>query len=246
VTAPVRARIGFVSSGSSSMPHYNSFAPLIPESVKLDFEGLGLYGDSLYGVANKKDVIVARVQELVRARGWNGVIVTAAPTEVLNPGLFQDLEAVLSVPFTTALHACVTALRAYAAKRVLLLTPFDARLNDLICEHLKKTGVSALAPHPFEELGVPKRMDPDEVLELAKKNLDAGDPVDAIYFQGAVLDPIKALEKMETSFGITAIASNPAMLWYVLSKLELSFPMSGYGRLLREWPRLSESRLAQA
>jgi hypothetical protein len=36
------------------------------------------------------------------------------------------------------------------------------------------------------------------------------------------------------------------MLWYVLSKLELSFPMSGYGRLLREWPRLSESRLAQA
>jgi maleate cis-trans isomerase len=228
------------------MPHYSSFAPLIPESVKLDFEGLGLYGESLYGVADKKDVIVGRVKELVQARGWNAVIVTAAPTEVLNPGLFQDLEAALSVPFTTALHACVTALRAYAAKRVLLLTPFDGRLNDLICDHLRKADVSALAPHPFEELGVPRRMGPDEVLELTGKNLDAADPVDAIYFQGAVLDPIKALEKMETSFGITVIASNPAMLWYVLSKLELSFPMSGYGRLLREWPRLGESPSTQA
>jgi maleate cis-trans isomerase len=60
-----------------------------------------------------------------------------------------------------------------------------------------------------------------------------------------VLDPIKALENIETSLGITVIASNPAMLWYVLSKLGLSFPMSGYGRLLREWPTLSEPPFAQ-
>jgi maleate cis-trans isomerase len=33
------------------------------------------------------------------------------------------------------------------------------------------------------------------------------------------------------------IASNPAMLWYVLSKLGFSYPMSGFGRLLREWPK---------
>jgi hypothetical protein len=243
VAAPIKARVGFVSSGSSSMPHYNSFAPLIPESVKLDFEGLGLYGDSLYAVADKKEVILGRVKELVDSHGWNAVIVTAAPTEVLNPGLFEDLKAALSVPFTTALHACVTALRVYSAKRVLLLTPFDTRLNDLICDHLRKAGVSAVAPHPFQELGVPKRMDPDEVFELTKKNLDAADPVDAVYFQGAVLDPIKALEKIESGLGMTVVASNPAMLWYVLSKLELSFPMSGYGRLLREWPKLSESSL---
>jgi hypothetical protein len=37
------------------------------------------------------------------------------------------------------------------------------------------------------------------------------------------------------------IASNPAMLWYVLSKLGFSYPMSGFGRLLREWPKLPVS-----
>jgi maleate cis-trans isomerase len=121
-----------------------------------------------------------------------------------------------------------------------LLTPFDSRLNDLIRDHLEKSGISAVAPHPFEELGIPKRMDPDAVFELTKTSLNAADPVDAIYFQGAVLDPIKVLEKIETNLGITAIASNPAMLWYLLSRLELAFPISGYGRLLREWPKLGE------
>jgi hypothetical protein len=244
MTETVKARIGFVSGGSSTMPHYNSFLPLIPSEVKLEHEGLELYRESLYQIADKKETIVRRVREFVANHGWNGVILTAAPTDVLNPGLVVDLKAGLSVPFTTALHACVAALRCYAAKRVLLLTPFDEKMNDLICRHLESKGVTAVAPHPFKELGVPKRMSPDEVYALTKQCLNPADPVDAIYFQGAVLDPIKVLEKIETQLGMTVIASNPAMLWYVLSKLELAYPMSGYGRLLREWPALPSELVA--
>ena len=240
MTETVKARIGFVSGGSSSMPHYNSFLPLIPDEIKLEHEGLDLYRESLYQIADKKETIVRRVQEFVRNKHWDAVILTAAPTEVLNPGLFDDLTSTLSVPFTTALHACIAALSIYSAKRVLLLTPFDERLNELICRHLEGKGVAAVAPHPFAELGVPKRMTPDEVFTLTKQCLNPADPVDAIYFQGAVLDPIKVLEKIETELGLTVIASNPAMLWYVLSRLGLAYPMSGYGRLLREWPALPQ------
>jgi Arylmalonate decarboxylase len=238
MTETFKAKIGFVSGGSSSMPHYNSFLPLIPNEIKLEHAGLELYRESLYQIADKKEIIVRQVREFVTSKGWDGIILTAAPTEVLNPGLFDDLQSTLSVPFTTALHACVAALNVYSVKRVLLLTPFDERMNKLICQHLEGKGVSAVAPHPFEELGVPKRMGPDEVFELTKNSLVAADPVDAIYFQGAVLDPIKALEKIETQLGMLTIASNPAMLWYVLSRLRFSYPMSGFGRLLREWPEL--------
>ena len=234
----LKARIGFVSGGSSSMPHYNSFLPIVPKEIEIDFQGLELYGKSLYEIADKREFIVGRVKDFVAQRGWNGVILTAAPTEVLNPGLYDALKAVLSVPFTTALNACVAALRAYAAPKVLLLTPFDARLNDLIVEHLAKAGITAIAPHSFAELAVPKRMTPAEVFDLTKKNLAVAGKVDAIYFQGAVLDPIKCLEQIENDLQATVIASNPAMLWYVLSRLELTFPMNGYGRLLREWPAL--------
>lgn len=236
----MKAKIGFVSGGAAAMPHYASFLPLIPSEIKLEHAGLELYRESLYQIADKKEVIVRRVQEFVRNNNWDGVILTAAPTEVLNPGLFDDLKATLSVPFTTALHACVTALNVYSAKRVLLLTPFDEKLNELICGHLDTKGISAVAPHPFAELGVPKGMTPDEVFALTKQCLNPADPVDAIYFQGAVLDPIKVLGKIETELGLTVIASNPAMLWYVLSKLNLAYPISGYGRLLREWPALPQ------
>ncbi len=240
MTEATKAKIGFVSGGAGSMPHYNSFLPMIPAEIELDFQGLELYAKSLYEIGGKKDTIVRRVGEFVATRGWNGVIVTAAPTEVLNPGLFDALQASLSVPFTTALHACVAALRVYSAPRVLLLTPFDARLNELICAHLQKVGITALAPQSFAELSVPKRMTPQEVFELTKQNLSAVGKVDAIYFQGAVLDPIKVLDKIESELKATVIASNPAMFWYLLSKLNLSYPMSGYGRLMREWPVLRE------
>lgn len=239
MTETIKAKIGFVSAGAGSMPHYRSFTPLIPPDIKIDFEGLGLYGASLYEIADKKETIVRSIKELAAGHDWNGVIVTAAPTEVLNPGLYEALEAALAVPFTTALSACVAALGVYSAERVLLLTPFDARLNDLICRHLENAGVSAVAPHPFQELGVPKRMGPDEVFELTEKSLGAVATVDAVYFQGAVLDPIKILDKVENELKTTVIASNPAMLWYVLSKLKLAHSMTGYGRLLREWPGLS-------
>jgi len=55
-----------------------------------------------------------------------------------------------------------------------------------------------------------------------------------------VLDPIKCLERIESKLESTVIASNPAMLWYVLSKLGLKYPMGGYGRLLREWPEIEK------
>jgi hypothetical protein len=235
----VKARIGFVSGGSSSMPHYNSFLPMVPKEVEIDFQGLQLYGKSLYEIADKKEVILSRVKQFIAERKWDGLILTAAPTEVLNPGLFDDLKASVSIPFTTALNACVAALRTYSAPKVLLLTPFDAKLNDLIVAHLAKTGVTALSPNSFAELAVPKRMTPDEVFDLTKKNLAAVGKVDAIYFQGAVLDPIKCLERIESELQATVIASNPAMFWYVLSRLGKNFPMTGYGRLLREWPALT-------
>lgn len=238
--ATVQTQIGFVSAGARSMPHYGSFTPLISQEVRVDFEGLGLYGKSLYEVAGKKDVIVRSVSELAKKHQWDGVIVSAAPTELLNPGLFDDLKAGLKIPVTTALNASVAALRAYSAQRLLLLTPFEERLNKLICDYLTEAGFAVCAPHPFRELGDAMRLTPDEVYELARQAFRGAGNVDAIYFQGAVLDPLKVLEKIENDLKTTVIASNPAMLWYILSKLGRSYRITGYGKLLAEWVSLPE------
>ena len=71
---------------------------------------------------------------------------------------------------------------------------------------------------------------------MTRKALSEYPNVDAIYFQGALLDPIPILEKLETELNLPIVASNPAMLWLVLSKLGLWYNIAGYGKLLASWP----------
>ncbi|MDB5763603.1 MAG: hypothetical protein JWQ21_2598 [Herminiimonas sp.] len=235
------AKIALITCGPKSRSHFAGVEPLVPKDTSVDIESLEIYSDNLYTIENKKALILKQIKTLVRERKWDGVMLVAAPTEVLNPGLLEDLQSSIDVPVTTALDACVGALRTYSAQRVLLLTPFDMRLNMLIVDHLEKRGVSAVAPSPFEFLGDAIKLTPDEVFEHTRKALAEVGPVDAIYFQGAVLDPLKILDRIERELETTVIASNPAMLWFMLSRLGHRHSIAGYGKLLREWPALIES-----
>jgi maleate cis-trans isomerase len=228
--------IGFISPGPATWPHYDSFMELVPNFVKFDFHGLGLYGNSLYEIAGKKAEIVDRIQELATTYSWHGVVVIGAPTEVMNPGLLDELTAALPIPVTTALSASVAALRKYSAQHLLLLTPFETRLNNLIEKYLTQAGFSVVAPRSFANIGEAGRLQPDEVFQLTQQALSEVDAVDAIYFQGAVLDPLKVLDRIETELTTIAIASNPAMLWDILSQLGRRAPLNGYGKLLAQWP----------
>jgi maleate isomerase len=156
----------------------------------------------------------------------------------MNPGLVPELKAALKIPVTTALSASIAALRSYGARRLLLLTPFEERLNQMIVDYLQAAGFSVTAPRPFENLSEAGSQTPQGVYELTKKALTESEPVDAVYFQGAVLDPLKVLERIEKELKTTAIASNPAMLWDILSQLGERRSISGYGKLLASWPPL--------
>ena len=228
--------IGFVSPGPATWPHYESFMALIPEFVTFDFQGLGLYGKSLYEITGKKAAIVSKISDLAIAKHWSAVIIIGAPTEVMNPGLLADLKSAFQIPVTTALNASVAALRTYQARRLLLLTPFDSRLNGMIEDYLRAAGFDVVAPRSFADIGQAGQLGPDAVYDLTKAALLEAGSIDAVYFQGAVLDPLKVLENIECDFKTTAIASNPAMLWHILSQLGRRAPIANYGTLLREWP----------
>ena len=235
---PARARIAFVSPRSASSTHYNSFKQIIPSDVQMDFYGLELAGGSLYELEGKKDTIVQRAAELFEKHRWQGAIFSGAPVEVLNPGFFAAVHARFKIPLVTALSASIAALKSYRARSILLMTPFDEPLNRLIREHLQRSEIQAVSPaEVLSHYTVALKMGPDEVYALTEKALSAASDVDAIYFQGAVLDPLEILEKMEKDFGTPVVASNPAMLWSILSQLGLTYRIRGYGRLLEEWPK---------
>ncbi len=238
----IQAKVGFVSPASAASTHLESFKALVPEGVRMDLEGLGLVRSSFNDFKGKTGEVIDRTRELVKANGWQGVFVGGAPLEVMNPGMAEELHGAIQVPVTTALESCVTALKAFSAKQVLLMTPFDDSMNQLIRDHLAKQGINAISPPPpFKDYRDAFKLGPEDVFSLTKKSVEAVKEFQAIYFQGGVLDPLKVVEQIEREIPTTVVASNPAMLWAILSRLGLRFRVPGRGKLLEEWPRLPKS-----
>jgi maleate isomerase len=159
--------------------------------------------------------------------------------EVQNPGLAVDIRAAVSIPVTTALEAGAAALRALGTRKTLLLCPFNERLKGMLRDHLAGEGIEAMLPSDaFETITNAAEQTPEQVYELAKDRLSKAPGAQAIYFQGAPLNPVPVLDQLEADLGVPVIGSNPTMMWHILSKLGLNFKGGGKGRLLREWPDL--------
>jgi hypothetical protein len=239
MTDTTQTRIGWLGPSLPTKSHLQKLTRIVPSNVELVHEQLVLHDGVLNDVQGKLDTIVTRAVELTQKHRWDGLIFPGAPREVLNPDLFSGFSSALKIPVATALRSSAAALKTFAARRILLLTPFDESLNKLICSFLADFGIATLSPtetlsHYTDAL----KLTSDDVVAYAKRALANHKSVEAIYFQGAILDPMDCLEKMESDLEIPIVASNPAMLWFMLSNLGLNNPLSGYGKLLASWPTL--------
>jgi len=236
------ARIGWLGPSLPSSSHIKKFLNLVPANVEVLYEQLVLHDGVLNDVQGKLEVIVSRAVQFAERQKLDGLIFPGAPREVLNPNLFDAFTAALKIPVATALRASAAALKTFAAKRILLLTPFDPSLNRLIRDFLAQLDLIATSPsETLQHYTDALKMTPEDVIAYARRAIAAEREVDAIYFQGAVLDPMDCLEQMERELSLPVVASNPAMNWYMLSKLGLKHPLPGFGMLLASWPNLPTS-----
>ena len=121
------------------------------------------------------------------------------------------------------------------------MTPFDDAMNESLVSELQRANLVVLACPPFADpaFGASSKVGPEEIYENTVKAFGAAGAPDAIYFQGARLDPLPIIGKLEQHLGVPVVASNPAMLWHILSRLGVKCSISGYGRLLENWPALA-------
>jgi maleate cis-trans isomerase len=236
-----RARVGFIGSSAPSSPHHETFRAFIPKDIDFTFVQEEGAGASLYEARGKLDQLVRQTVEMTEKLGWHGVIISGAPKEVLNPGMWERLSAAVRIPVATALRSSVAALKVFSAKRILLMTPVDDELKKMYCDFLAGFGIEAVyPPQTLRAHTEAQKLTPGDVESMTRKAFAEQSSVDAIYFQGALLDPLKVLEKIEIELKVPVVASNPAMLWFVLSKLGRGYKIAGYGRLLTSWPHLPE------
>ncbi len=230
-------KIGFLGSSAPSSPHHASFKRFVPHDVELTFLQESGAHNSLYDAKDKVPALIAESRELIAQRSWDGLIISGAPKEALNPGMWEQVSRALNIPVGLALRSSVAALNAFAAKRILLMTPVDNQLKQMYRDYLGSFDIESLyPPQTLRAHTDAVNLTADDVESMTKKALAEFPEIDAIYFQGALLDPIPILDKLENELNRPIVASNPAMLWLVLSKLGLTYHIAGYGRLLSSWP----------
>ena len=234
-------RIGLLSPEGTNSTHFRNFENLLPPEIQLSIDGLQLARSSRYELAGESDVIVARARQFAQKLPVQGLIVTGAPVAILNPGIETQVSQALGIPVVTAVSSCIAALKALGAKKLVVMTPFDVPMNEKLTKELERAGLQVLSCPPFKDpaFGASSKVGPDEVLASAVTAFSAAGGADGIYFQGARLDPLPVIDKLEEQLGFPVVASNPAMLWHILSRLGVKCSISGYGRLLENWPALA-------
>ena len=230
--------LGLLSPATPNKPHFKHVDALLPRGVSLIHEGLGLLGESYQDLAGKAEVVVAKSKDFVARNKVDGLVLTGGFIGLFNPGIDVKVSEAIQLPVATAVSSAVAALKVYQAKSVLLMTPFDAKSDAVIKDHLNKLGFTVHFGPAFEErrAGADVDMTPEELFDLVVKTYCSYAAADAIYFQGATMNPLPIIQRLENELHVPVIASNPAMFWNVLSKLAVTDSVKGYGRLLSDWP----------
>jgi maleate cis-trans isomerase len=232
-----RAKIGFLGSSAPSSSHHASFRKFIPNDIEFTFVQESGSHASLYDAKGKVRTLISESRELIDQRKWSGLIISGAPKEALNPGMWEQVTSALNIPVALALRSSVAALKAFSAKRILLMTPVDDQLKKLYHDYLAGFEIDSFYPPQVLRAHTDAvTLAPNDVQAMTRQAVMQFSNIDAIYFQGALLDPIPILGQLENDLKLPIVASNPAMLWLVLSKLGFSYPIEGYGRLLSTWP----------
>jgi len=235
-----QTRIGLLSPEGTNSGHFRNLEKLLPPEIQLSMDGLELARSSRYELAGKSDVIIERARRFVRKLSLHGLILTGAPVAILNPGVETQVSQAVAIPVVTAVSSAIAALKAVGAKKLVVMTPFDVPMNEKLSRELERAGLTVLACPPFKDpsFGASSKVGPEEVFANTTAAFAAADGAEAIYFQGARLDPLPVIAKLEEKLAVPVIASNPAMLWHILSRLTAPCSISGYGKLLKDWPAL--------
>jgi len=145
-----------------------------------------------------------------------------------------ELQKAVGIPVFNASQADYRALQAFDARRVAVVTPFNAEIDTVVRANTEQAGFEVVAIKGTEAPSLPAIC--ETPLEDIKRvfRLVAESDCDAILQVGTALPVVAMIESLEAELGKPVVACNAAVYWQTLRALGLTDPLSGFGRLFRE------------
>ena len=161
---------------------------------------------------------------------WGGLEGNAEFTERLREFIGPDMG------LTTGANALDAALKAFGAKRVAALTPYQSVGDEQVHRFLEETGyeVSKVVGLKCDTATSIAHTPPKEVMDVVLNDLD-DDGVDAIVQAGTNLSAINLFPTLEKQLGKPVIPINVATIWHTFRTIGIDDKFMGKGWLFERF-----------
>jgi maleate isomerase len=154
-----------------------------------------------------------------------------------DPGMAERLRRRITectgLPATVTSEALIAAFRALGARKVVMLTPYIAAVNQREAAFLQHNGLIVLHEHG---LGLPggkafATVEPFEWYRLAMAHRH--EAADAYFISCAQVRSAEVIEALENDLGRPVVTSNQAALWHCLRESGINDHVPGFGTLFQ-------------
>jgi maleate isomerase len=229
-------RIGLLVPSSNSVQEPD-FCGALPKGTTLHVARLSLSSVEAESTLRVVEEIESESRKLADADVDVIVLAATAPSSRNGIGYDQELirriSAASGKPATTASTALIAALRALAARQIVLAAPWSAAVNRTTAAFIEANGFAVLAE---EALGLVRNieiglLDPQTAYELGRR-VDRPE-ADAVMLACGNWSTFDIIERLERDLGKPVLTTNQVSLWHALKILD-GAPLPGLGALLRE------------
>ena len=229
-----QARIGLIipSSNRLTEPQFHRFAP---PGVGIHATRLRMTGKWHRPLKNLKEAIAEAAAALSDVRP--DIIVFHCTASSMEDGLAGDaavaewIEKACSCASMTTGQAITQALKFLGVKKLVLITPYVKKTNEHEISYLSEAGFEVV--HAFG-LGLSGgdeyvAITPERWIEIVSENLRP--EAEGYVLSCTNTTMIEAIEELERLFKKPVVASNQAVLWSCLRKLNVGREIKGPGKL---------------
>jgi len=165
------------------------------------------------------------------------------PVVLRGPGFDQELiarmERASGKPAGTDITGVMEAFRALGLRRLVMATPFEDDMNELIKKFLAPAGFEIVH---MKGLGIRKNVDirklavPVEYTFARETARESRVEPDGIYIPCGGWGSVHNIRRLEADLGKPVVTWFQAMIWWTLRQAGVREPLAGFGKLL-EIPR---------
>lgn len=158
---------------------------------------------------------------------------TSAAMTMGEETIFTEIRKVRpGIACTTPVTAAFAAFRAFGAKRIGVLTPYEPAVNEIVRKYLDSKGVKVAAFGTWNKVLDPEaaRISMESVENGVAALVEAAD-LDAVFVSCTSIRLSERIEQIEARVGIPVTSSDHALAWHALRLAGVDDRMAGKGRL---------------